>query len=275
MIRPATLRSIIVSAAALGAMIGPAGAESDLYGLYPVNVAPDYVAVAFGAVPVFVGSDEYMTGFAPVARITRGNRFIALNGNFVSANVLEHPNIRVGPVARLRFGRQKNNFDDPVIETLPEIDRTVELGGFANWTEIAAEDPRNRWQVGFDVTTDVMGEHDGTVTSLYARQFFGVGRFGVGGVAIATSYGSNNYMDTFFGVPDGTALSEYTADAGVRDVRLQAGIIQPVSRRWAVGAGFQYMRLLGEAADSPIVTERGSPDQWLVGLGLTYILGSG
>lgn len=270
-----TLRPAALAGIAAAVSTSAAVAESDFYGLYPVNVAPDFVAVGYGQIPAYIGSDEYIDGVVPAARLTRGNRFVALNGNFVSANVLEHPNIRIGPVARLRFGRQRDNFDDPVVATLPEIDMTLELGGFTNWTSINPTDPRIRWQVGLDVTTDVLDEHGGTVTSLYARQFFGVGRFGVAGVAIAGSHGTGSYMDTFFGVPGGTALPEYTARGGLRDVRFQAGIIQPVSPRWAIGAGFQYTQLIGDAADSPIVSERGSVDQWLVGFGLTYILGSG
>jgi len=39
---------------------------------------------------------------------------------------------------------------------------------------------------------------------------------------------------------------------------------------WATYVFVEYERLIGGAGDSPIVTLRGSRDQWQVGLGVTY-----
>jgi outer membrane protein len=40
--------------------------------------------------------------------------------------------------------------------------------------------------------------------------------------------------------------------------------------RWFAGAGAFYQRLTGDAADSPIVTQRGDRNQWTVGGGIGY-----
>ena len=81
-------------------------------------------------------------------------------------------------------------------------------------------------------------------------------------------------MSTYFGVrasdcaPSG--LPAYSADAGFRNVRLTFGAMVPVTEHWLIGIGVMYMRLVGNAADSPIVDDRGSPNQFSGGLGVAY-----
>ena len=45
------------------------------------------------------------------------------------------------------------------------------------------------------------------------------------------------------------------------------------SKRWSVVADARYDRLLGEAADSPIVRDLGSRNQFSAALGLKYSFG--
>ena len=67
-----------------------------------------------------------------------------------------------------------------------------------------------------------------------------------------------------------SGLSAYDADAGFRDVRVTLGAMVPVTEHWLVGAGVMFMRLVGNAADSPIVDDAGSPNQISGGLGVAY-----
>ena len=65
-----------------------------------------------------------------------------------------------------------------------------------------------------------------------------------------------------------TGLSLYTAEGGVSDVGLTAILDVSVTRAWSVTGVGGYSRLVGDYADSPIVTERGSEDQFFLGLAL-------
>ena len=80
-------------------------------------------------------------------------------------------------------------------------------------------------------------------------------------------------MDTYFSIgPQGatdSGLAAFDADAGMRDVRAMVVFIQPLSRDWQIGGGFLYSRLLNDAADSPIVSKRGTRDQFAFGFGVT------
>ena len=43
--------------------------------------------------------------------------------------------------------------------------------------------------------------------------------------------------------------------------------------QWQTHALFEYERITGSAADSPLVTMRGSPNQFTFGVGATYTFG--
>ena len=90
----------------------------------------------------------------------------------------------------------------------------------------------------------------------------------------AFTYGSGNYMDEYFGVTPNDSLASglpvYVPGAGMRDVRAWATAFYHLTLQWHVGAGVMYSRLVGDAADSPIVADRGSPHQWIYGAGALY-----
>jgi outer membrane protein len=43
-----------------------------------------------------------------------------------------------------------------------------------------------------------------------------------------------------------------------------------LSPKYHLGAGLMYSRLVGDAADSPIVSQEGSKNQWVYGVGALF-----
>lgn len=250
------------------------GARASPYGLdFAPSYLPNFVGAGVGFAPDYVGSDDYRFGVAPFGRLSRGARYVDVAANFARVNVLNDPNWRLGPAATLRFGR--DDVEDRAVRSLPDIDTTIEVGGFLGY-EVAWESaPRRRFNASVSLTHDALGAHDGFVASVSLRKWFPVGRFAAFGMAVGTSYGSEDYADAFFSVtPAGagaSGLPAFDADAGLRDVRVTAVFVQPVSETFIIGAGALYGRLIGDAADSPIVKERGSPDQLIFGIGAAFL----
>ena len=59
----------------------------------------------------------------------------------------------------------------------------------------------------------------------------------------------------------------YNASSGFKDVFLGVNTDVPLSERWTLKLSGGYSRLIGDAADSPIVE---SENQFYGGIGLTY-----
>nr|WP_161555995.1 MipA/OmpV family protein [Mangrovicoccus ximenensis] len=104
---------------------------------------------------------------------------------------------------------------------------------------------------------DASGAHGGHVADVNLRRWMPVGRYGALGLGLAASWASADYMDTYFSVGAAPDRPGYDAGAGWRDARITAVYVQPLSGRWAVGAGVMYMHFLEEAADSPAVRSDG------------------
>jgi outer membrane scaffolding protein for murein synthesis (MipA/OmpV family) len=71
-------------------------------------------------------------------------------------------------------------------------------------------------------------------------------------------------MDTYFGAPG------FEAESGFKDVHVEVGLKADLDAHWSTLASVRYSRLLGDAADSPIVEDE---DQWQGLLGLSYKFG--
>ena len=86
------------------------------------------------------------------------------------------------------------------------------------------------------------------------------------------TWGSEDYMDTYFGVTGAEAaagsLKKYDPSGGI----ISAGLNLRTTYRWTETTSLHvranWDRLVGEAADSPIV-KAGSKDQWSVGVGIS------
>lgn len=82
------------------------------------------------------------------------------------------------------------------------------------------------------------------------------------------------YNRTYFGVTPAaavrTGLPAYRPSGGVRAVGIMAGLTHQFSYAWGITAYAGYDRLVGDAADSPIVRRFGSRGQPSAGIGLTY-----
>ena len=245
-------------------------AEGDNLVVAP-SYLPNFFGVGVGAYPDYFGSDDQAFGVAPFGRLSWGQRYIDFQATFATANLLNDSNWRAGPTLFWRFGR--SDVDDPVVNLLPEIDGSLELGAFAGYETVSLDDPRDRWSFSAGFGQDVSGVHGGLTAWASARRWIPVNRYGALGFSFGGTYGSSDFMNSYFSVtPSGataSGLSEYTAGAGMRDLRAGVVYIQPISQQWQVGAGVFYSRILGDAADSPIVKDRGSRNQFYYGFAIS------
>lgn len=263
-------------ASILGLSLLSAQSQAQTAGGLAIEV-PDinnFVGGGIGIVPDYVGSDDYTVGAAPVARIQIGKseRFAKLTITELTVNVLDNKQWSLGPLLNYRLGR--DDVDDDAVDRMREIDDSLEVGAFGGWTWISQNDPRARLSASLSAKQDVTDGHDGYLIDASVRYFTPLSRSFVLSFGGGTTYGSSDYMDAFFGVDTRdaatTGLSQFSASDGFRDARLSLMAIQSLSINWHLSGGIVYSRLLGDAADSPVVDDRGDENQYFVGFGAVY-----
>jgi outer membrane protein len=264
-----------LAATLLGLAIGasPVRAQD---GAVPV-VLPEgnLVAVGVGAYPDYIGSNDYSIGAIPFVRWQfQGERAVTLIANDVRVNVLDVKGWRFGPEGILRFGR--TDVKDDVVNRVHEVDRSIDLGLFVGYEW---QDPRQpRIRVGTNAWTlwNVTDTEDGGWTvgaNVYGAYPIALPVTLTGGSGV--TYGSRSYMRNNFGITARDAAASglpiYTPDDGVRDVRGWLVLLLHLSPKWTVGAGIVYSWLADEAARSSIVSDRGSRNQFIGGIGAMYL----
>ena len=242
---------------------------------FVINNVPNVVGASVGIIPDYQGSNDYMFGGAPFFRLTYGKSewYLMLKGVELSANVLNHPWLRLGPVVNYRFGRD-DNIEDDVVKKMEEIDDTVEAGLFAGVEFVEGDNPRQRFISSIQFLGDVGNEHGGYTAALVARYWYPVHKAVDVSLGVGGTYADDHYMSTYFGVDqrdaDKTGLSVFDAESGVKDVNLSPAVVVHLSMNWHLAVGAKYFRLLDDAQDSPVVDDRGERDQWIAGLGVAY-----
>jgi outer membrane protein len=230
-----------------------------------------FVAVGAAAVPDFEGSGDqqavpFVLGNLQFARSSLRFTGLGLQWNLSSPAA---GGWSFGPSINARLARD-DGVDDPVVARLRKVDTAAELGGFVEyaWPNLAG--PGDRFSVGAEVLKDVADAHDGVLGRFTASYQFapaGDWRFGL---RAGTAYADDNYMSAYFGIDANNALRsglpQYRAEAGLKDVSLGLAASYALPQNWMLTGLVSTSWLLGDAADSPIVTERGRDMQWLAGL---------
>ena len=226
-----------------------------------------------GFAPDYVGSDDYKAVVAPFFRYNFSNseQYIVLRGFDLQFNVVDHPWFRIGPVLNYRFGR--NNVKNDQVDEMDKIDGAIEFGAFVGAEFKDTANPRQRLLLSLEFLQDISGEHKGSVTTGSIKGWYPLSRRFDVTLGLSTTFGSSDYMDTYFGVDtedsNQSGLRRYSADSGFRDVSVTPGVVMHLTEAWKLAAGIRYMRLMGDAEDSP-VTKVGDNDQWIGGIGVAY-----
>jgi len=217
------------------------------------------VGLGVGAVPDYLGSQNYKAAFIPYFNAPLGaNLYVRLQGTTLDANLLGDKTWFLGPVVQYRpdpFNNVKNNH----VDHLNGPGSAINVGGFLG-AQFEA------WDLRLQVVADTKG-NQGMLTTLgggYTVAFDPTRKLRLG---LQTSYGSDEYMSAYFGISSANAnrssLKQYDADAGFRDVSLNARFTYDWTRDWTFRADAMYMRLVGNAADSPVASgDVGSKNQF-------------
>jgi len=222
------------------------------------------IGLGGGVSPDYEGSNDYGLGFGPNISATWRDT-IFYRGKSLGLNIIRQKNLKAGLIAA-RAAKRKED-DNDKLEGLGDVDSGIEVGGFVSY--------RNKpWRFMAEARQEVDSGHEGALLELSAGRNLPLA-IPLVFVELGTTLASDDYMESFFGVDTrqsaNSGLKKYNADAGIKDVNLSISAGYPLTDRWRVAVMVEYKRLLGDAADSPIVDDK---NQFVAGLGLTYRMGS-
>lgn len=216
--------------------------------------------------PDYEGSDNYRIRALPLISF-RYRDLVEVDNNHLRVNffgfnpTVHSRHFRAGPQLNIDFGRDET--DDPALAGLGNIGTSVELGIFGSYSTGSV---RTR----FRFLHDVAGGHSGSKVIGDVRTVLLKTDKAAVSASVSATWVDNNYMDKFFSINQAQSLASgmpvFNAGAGLKDTGVGITGNYQFSRRWAVLVHADYRRLLGDAADSPIVSLRGSPDQFAAGV---------
>jgi len=217
------------------------------------------------AAPVYEGSDDTEVSVLPLVIVDDlyGFNFqpVKLSYNLIDTQAANGSwSLRAGPSVAPSAARDQD--DDGDLRGLGDVDTGVMAGGFVD----AQLGPIT---LGIDAAQEVADGHEGAVVGLSLGTRVRLNEKLSFTPAVSTTWASDDYMQSFFGVTAAQAVtSNYTtfdANAGFKDVGAQAALQYGLSDKWSLTWSVSYTRLIGDAADSPIVRGPGGTRDQITG----------
>ena len=235
--------------------------------------APTIVlGLGIGALPDYEGSKDYRPIPIVHASYRDGWFYAVFDTTTLKVNLLPTPGLDAGPMARYRIGR--GSVDNDAVDALRNFDDGFEVGGFLRYTVTNAADRRYRFGAEFDVATDLNSGHDGSIATLSAFYGHPWGRFASLTMTLFASYADDDYMDAYYGIDAAdsarSGLDQFTADAGFKEIGINLRLVHDFTPNWGGELRIRLSRLMGDAADSPIVADEGRETQVFFGALTTY-----
>jgi outer membrane protein len=225
------------------------------------------VGVGGGYTADFEGAKRSMLSPVPIFSIRRAGSAEQFRGPRDGASIalIDFGDLRAGPVGKFVAARKANSYSE--LNGLGDVSAAVELGGFVEYFPVD-------WFRTRVETRQGLGGHHGVVADFSADVIVPViQRFTVSAGPRFT-WESTKATSPYFGIDAmqamATGLPAFNANGGAHSVGAGAQLSYRVNPQWEVHSYIEYARLLGDAAASPLVTLRGSPNQTTLGMGASY-----
>jgi outer membrane protein len=232
------------------------------------------IGIGMGAEPDYMGSLSSRRGAVPQFRYQfYDNTYFLLLGSKASFNLVNDENWRFGPMVNYRYGRG-SSVEDPVVKQMVGINGTAETGVFLKYSTKLGQDKTQQ----MDFSGDVASGRKGTVGNLRMTYWLQMSPGNTLHVGVGTTIASGNWMQTYFGVTNASDIALYpslagrpfNASSGVKGSYISLGLTQALSKTWLMSIGFRYEKLMNAAKNSPVTAQRGSSNQWMNTVVLSY-----
>jgi MipA family protein len=207
--------------------------------------------------PRYPGSRYDFTRGLPLVSVSYGRFFIgAVPGGGTPAGAgayllhTEHWAIGVDVGGDTRKPRRAT--DDPILRGWGDIPGTARAGVFASYTK--------DWLSVRGSISDAVAHHEGVLASLAVEAKYHATQRLTLSIGPEVTWANNQYSQTFFGITAAqgeiAGIAPYRAKSGINTVAGSAGATYMLTDHWSLGAHVSYGKLQGDAADSPVTTDK-------------------
>ena len=239
----------------------------------PATAASNVWIVTLGAGteygPSYQGASDQSFSFVPnfdIRRLGEPIEFSAPDDNF-DYSLIDWNGFELGPVVGIRDDTRSTS-DDSALVGLHDIDWSVDVGIFAQYWLVP-----DRFRLRVEGRQGVRS-NDGFVADFAADFFQPLGSKVILSAGPRLSLADGTYMRNNFGVTPLEAaangrLPAFDAAGGLKSVGFVVSASYQFTDTMSLQVYDQFDRLVGDAADSPIVTEIGSANQNTIGIVLS------
>lgn len=224
------------------------------------------VGVGGAVLPRYSGADSYRARPLPFVDVRWGDRVFFNPFRGLGWNAVQRDGFEAGPLVRYLGGRRGSG----ALSDARSVRGGVAAGVFVTQRI-------GRLRIDAEATAPFTGDVDGV------RAVLGASLDGLLTPRLSYSIGpslvwsSRRFSDSIYGLSErdaaATGLEPYRAGAGVTEVRINGRLGYRFAGAWSLTLVGGVGRLLGDAADSPIVDDVGDPVQYFGGLVLGYGFG--
>jgi outer membrane scaffolding protein for murein synthesis (MipA/OmpV family) len=213
--------------------------------------------------PDYPGSRDWQATpvIAPEIR-SPGDRFFLSFRDGLGTTLLRDGGFTAGLVLRPRFGRDQD--DNAALRGMGDVGIAGEAGAFLSWSD-------QTWLARGEIRQG-FGSHSGVLADARLDRIWRLRPDLIVSAGPRLSWGSSDFAETWFGVDAAQSRrSGYQAFApsDYWFAGIAVGGTWVLGDRWAMIAFGEVGRILGDAADSPLV-DRGNATQGVVGLTAVY-----
>jgi outer membrane protein len=227
--------------------------------------SPLKLSIGGGALyaPTYLGSDNYDADPIPLFDLRYADRFFLSTRDGLGANFAPPgSNWRAGPVVKYRAARDQD--DDAALRGMGDVDAAGEAGGYVHYD-------LRPFTVGAELRQG-FGGHEGAVGDLFVNWSTRLSDSLMLTVGPKATMASRDFTETYFGVTPGqaarTGYRAYAPDGPFMSYGLGASLRYKVNDYLSLGGFAGIDRIVGDAADSPLVDQAGSPTQAKLGVTL-------
>jgi MipA family protein len=217
--------------------------------------------------PNFEGANRSMLSPVPIFSIRRAGKADQFRAPLDSGGIafIEMAGFHVGPA--FKYVAARNAADFAELRGLGDVNAAIEIGGFVDYFPVDWLRGRVEVLQGFGGHHGVVANFSGDLILPVAPQWTlsGGPRFTLESAAATAPYFGINLAQAM-----ASGLPQFNARGGAHSAGAGAQLRYQYNPQWEVHSYVEYQRLLGDAAASPLVQQRGSPNQVTVGLGASY-----